>query len=102
MSESRALSLRCPECRAHLKVDAATGEILFHKPAKRPPAAGKDFEKLLAELDEEKSHAEEIFEREVEALRNRDQLLERKFEEALRRAEESPDEEPPKRPFDLD
>ena len=102
MSTSRHLTLRCPECQADLKIDSQTGEVIFHKAAKQPPAEGKDFEKLLQELEEEKSQAEEIFEREVEALKNRDRLLDEKFQEALRHAEESPDEEPPPRPFDLD
>ena len=44
----------------------------------------------------------EIFEREVEAHRDRDRLLEERFEEALRKAEEDPDDGPPPRPFDLD
>jgi hypothetical protein len=102
MAESRSLALRCPECQAHLKVDAETGEVLFHKPTKKVPAEGKDFDELLQALDEEKSQAEEVFEREVEALKNRDRLLEEKFKEALRHAEESPEDEPPPRPFDLD
>ncbi|MDH3255787.1 MAG: hypothetical protein OEM62_12390 [Acidobacteriota bacterium] len=102
MPKARHLTLRCPECQADLKIDAATGEVIFHKAAKRPTAAGKDFEKLLQELKEEKTQAEEIFEREVEALKNRDRLLEEKFQQALRHAEESPDDEPPPRPFDLD
>ena len=102
MATSRHLTLRCPECQADLKIDAETGEVIFHKPAKKAPAEGKDFEKLLQELEEERSNAEEIFEREVEAHKNRDRLLEEKFQEALRRAEESPDDEPPPRPFDLD
>ena len=102
MTKSRHLTLRCPECQADLKLDAETGEVLFHKPARQPPAAGKNFDRLLEELDEEKAQAEEIFEREVEAHKNRDRLLQEKFEEAMRRAEESPDEEPPLRPFDLD
>lgn len=102
MSKSRHLTLRCPECQADLKIDSQTGEVIFHKAATKPPAAGKDFEKLLEELKEEKSQAEEIFEREIEAHKNRDRLLEEKFDEALRRAEESPDDEPPLRPFDLD
>ena len=94
--------LRCPECGAHLVVDAATGEVLFHKRPKGAAAGGKDFDHLLAELKEEKSQAEEIFEREVEALKDRDRLLEERFEEALRQAEDDPDDRPPPRPFDLD
>lgn len=102
MAESKKLTLRCPDCDAHLVVDAATGEVLFHKKAKAPPGGGKDFDMLLEELKEEKSQAEEIFEREVEALKDRDRLLEEKFEQALKQAESEPDDVPPPRPFDLD
>lgn len=102
MAEAKKLTLRCPECEAHLVVDASTGEVLFHKPVKAPAAGGKDFDVLLQELKEEKSHAEEIFEREVEALKDQDRLLEERFEEALRQAEQDPDDGPPPRPFDLD
>lgn len=102
MSDEGKLTLRCPECNADLVVDATTGEILFHKKAKEPLAGGKDFDSLLEGLDDDKSRAEEIFEREKAAMKDRDRLLEEKFEEAMRRAEEEPDEEPPPRPFDLD
>lgn len=102
MSKKDRLSLRCPECSAELVVDAATGEILFHKRAKEAPAGGKDFDALLEGLKHERSRADEIFEREKAALKDRDRLLEEKFQEALRRAEEEPDEGPPRRPFDLD
>ncbi len=100
--DSRRLTLRCPECESHLVVDAATGEVLFHKKIKAPPAGGKDFDDLLQELDEERSQAEDIFEREVAALKDRDRLLEEKFKEAMKRAEEEPDDVPPPRPFDFD
>lgn len=83
-------------------VEASTGEVLFHKKTQDTAAGGKDFDELLEELKEEKSHAEEIFEREVEALKDQDRLLEERFEEALRQAEEDPDDGPPPRPFDLD
>ena len=102
MSETRKLNLRCPDCGSELVVDAATGEILSHRKAKQPLAGGKDFDALLKGLDEDKSRAEDIFEREKAALKDRDRLLEEKFREAMRRAEEEPDEGPPVRPFDLD
>lgn len=101
MAGSDRLTLRCPECNAHLVIDAATGEVLFHKTLEKPPAGGKDFDALLKGLSEEKAQAEQVFEREVAALKDRDRLLEEKFAEALRRAEENPDERPP-RPFDFD
>ena len=102
MAEDGKLHLRCPECSAHLVVDTGTGKILFHKKTKSAPAAGRDFDALLEELEEERSQAEEIFEREVEALKDRDRLLEERFEEAMEQAKKDPDDAPPPRPFDLD
>ncbi|MCP4202594.1 MAG: hypothetical protein GY769_11740 [bacterium] len=102
MTGSRKLTLRCPDCESRLVIDRETGEVLFHKPKKAAPAGGQDFDQLLEKLDEDRVHAEDLFEREVSALKNRDRLLEDKFEEALREARESPEDEPPPRPFDLD
>lgn len=102
MSDSGKLSLRCPDCGSDLVVDASTGEVLSHRRPKQPPAGGKDLDSLLQGLDEEKARAQSVFEREVAAMKDRDRLLEEKFREAMRRAEEEPDEGPPKRPFDFD
>ena len=102
MSETRKLTVRCPECDSDLIIDAATGQILSHRRAKQPVGGGKDFDTLFQSLDEGKARAEDIFAREVAALKDRDRILEEKFREALRRAEEDPDEGPPPRPFDLD
>lgn len=100
--ETRKLTVRCPECSSELVVDAATGEVLGHRKPKQPLAGGKDFDSLLRGLDEEKAHAEDVFQREVAALKDRDRILEEKFREALRRAEEEPSDVRPPRPFDLD
>lgn len=102
MSETRKLTVRCPDCNSDLVIDATTGQVLSHRRAKQPPAGGKDFDALLKGLDEDKERAEDIFQREVAAMKDRDRLLEEKFREAMRRAEEEPDEGPPRRPFDLD
>lgn len=102
MSEKKQWTVRCPGCEATLVIDADTGEILAHRKLKRPPAEGKDMATLLAELDQEKAEAESVFDREMAAMQDRDRLLEEKFRQALKRAEEEPDEEPPLRPIDLD
>lgn len=102
MSETRKLTVKCPDCDSDLVVDASTGAVLSHRKARQPIAGGKDFDSLLKGLDEEKHRAEDIFQREVAAMKDRDRLLEEKFREAMRRAEEEPDEGPPRRPFDLD
>lgn len=98
----KRLHVRCPDCDTELVVDAATGEVVSHRAAKRPLAGGKDFDSLLRGLDEGKARAEALFEQEKAAMKDRQRLLEEKFDEAVKRAEEDPDQGPPKRPFDLD
>jgi len=102
MTEPRNLTLRCPECDAHLVIDSATGEVLAHRPVKKPLAGGNDFDSLLENLDKDKEAAEEVFEREVAAMKDRDRLLEEKFQQALKRAEEDTEDGPYPRPIDLD
>jgi hypothetical protein len=102
VNETRKITVTCPECGSDLSVDAATGEVLSHRVPKRPPAGGKSFDSLLAGLDSDRARAEDTFERARAAERDRDRLLEEKFREAVKRAEEEPDEGPPRRPFDLD
>ncbi len=96
------LTVQCPSCGAQLVIDAATSVIVSHREAKQPPAGGKDFDSLLADLDRNKVQAEETFQHEVAAMKDRDRLLEEKFKQALKRAEEDPEDVPPPRPFDLD
>lgn len=102
MKEAGKLTLRCPDCDSRLVIDRKTGEVLFHEPRTAEPADGRDFDQLLAKIDRDREAAEELFEREVSALEDRDRLLEEKFEEALREAKKSPKDQPPPRPFDLD
>jgi hypothetical protein len=98
----KRLHVRCPECASELEIDAATGEVISHRAPKRPLAGGKDFDSLLRGLDEEKARAEAVFEQEKAAMKDRQRLLEEKFDAALKRAEEEEDTGPPRRPFDLD
>lgn len=103
MTDTRKrLTVRCPDCDTRLVVDAATGEVLSHRKPTAQKAGGKDFDTLLEGLGKDKVEAEAIFERELGALKDRDRLLEEKFREAMKRAEEEPDDEPPLRPWDLD
>lgn len=98
----KPLRLRCPDCGSSLLIDRSTGEVLAHRPPKAPPGGGRDFDSLRRDLDTRKAEAEDLFSRELDAMKDRDRLLEKKFEEAMKRAEEEPDDEPPPRPWDLD
>ncbi len=100
---NQRIDITCPCCQAEVVVDARSGQILSHKEASRLRAGGKDFDSLLAGLDDSKSRAAATFDREMAALEDRDRILDAKFDEALRRAEEDSDEaERPVRPWDLD
>ncbi len=101
VSERDKLAVRCPECGADIAVDAATGTVLHHKKVE-PERREKDFDELFAGLDASKSRAEDVFKQELSAQKDRDRLMEEKFKEAMRRAEEDPDDGPPLRPWDLD
>ena len=92
----------CPDCQADIAIDRATGTVLYHKSAPAQADPEKDFDSLLAGIDESKERANDIFQREVSALKDRDRLMEEKFREAMRRAEEEDDGKPPVRPWDLD
>ncbi len=102
MSNQDKLKTRCPDCGAELVVDRITGEVLFHKAAEEPLAGGKDFDALLQGLGESKARAEELFDRETAAYKDRDRLLDEKFREAVERAKDADDEELPPRPWELD
>ena len=94
-----SLTVQCPDCECELVIDRQTGKVLIHrsKPEELP-----DFDRLLQGLDEQKARADRMFEREKAAHDDRDRILEERFKEALKRAEETPDDEKPIRPFDLD
>ena len=94
-------TLTCPECGGELVVDAATGAVVSHRPAKAAPGPAKSFDSLFADLDAQKAKAEDLFAREKAAYEDRDRLLDEKFKEAMKHAESEPDV-PLKRPFDLD
>ena len=101
MSSAARHPIRCPDCGSELVVDAATGEILSHRAPKAPLAGGHTLDSLFADLDAKKATAEDRFEREKAAHADRERLLEEKFREALKRADETPDEAV-RRPFDDD
>ena len=100
-ARSRRFPVRCPDCGSELVIDAETGELLSHRAPKAPLAGGNTLDSLFADLEAKKASAEDRFEREKAAHADRSRLLEEKFQEALKRAEETPDEAV-RRPFDDD
>jgi ribulose kinase len=91
----------CPCCSAVLKVDAATRAVIAHTPAVKPKTFA-DMEAAAKAMREQDTRRESIFQQSVEAQKHAADLLEKKFQEAVKRAKETPDTGKPIRDFDLD
>ena len=96
-----AFEVTCPCCNALLKVDSQEKAVIAHTPAVKPKTFN-DMEEAARAMREQDSRKESIFRQSVEAQKHASDLLEKKFQEALRKAKESPDTGKPIRDFDLD
>lgn len=84
-----------------LNVDGGNGAVISHiAPVK--PKMFNDLDEAAQAMKEQDSRRESIFRQSVEAQKNAADLLEKKFQEALRKAKETPDTGRPIRDFDLD
>jgi hypothetical protein len=102
MAETRKLTLRCPDCASELVVDAATGEILSHRKAKQPLAAARTSTRSSSGPRGRQEQGRGHLPAKWRALKDRDRIMEEKFREAMKRAEEDPGSGTPQRPFDPD
>lgn len=96
-----AFDVTCPCCNAVLKVDVQERAVIAHTAAVKPKMFN-DIEEAARAMKEQDSRKESIFRQSVEAQKNASGLLEKKFQEALKKAKESPDTGKPIRDFDLD
>lgn len=91
-----ALDINCPCCGALLKVDPETGAVVW---ADKKKAPARDFDDLVRGVQSHKSVLDEKFARSVEQTKHQREILEKKFEEAKKRAAQDPSVRPPN-PFD--
>lgn len=96
-----AFETACPCCGATLKIDPATKAVISHI-AKAVPKTFNDMEAAAKAMREQETRKESLFRQSVEAQKNASDLLEKKFQEAVKRAKETPDTGKPLRDFDLD
>lgn len=96
-----AFEITCPCCNAVLKVDPEIKGVIAHTAAIKPKMFA-DIEEAARAMKEQDSRRDSIFRQSVEAQKNAGDLLEKKFQEAVRKAKESPDTGKPIRDFDLD
>jgi hypothetical protein len=96
-----AFEVSCPDCGAMLKIDPVTRAIIAHKSAPKKKMF-EDFGEAARALRESDERRDSIFAQSVEAQKNNEDVLAKKFAEAVKRAKESPLTERPLRDFDLD
>ena len=92
-------TVTCPCCRATLTLDGELHAIIAHEPPPRQresESLGDAFEKLVSKSAER----EQRFRQGIEAEAQKGRLLDRKFQEGLKKAKDSPD--PPRRPYDYE
>jgi len=92
-----ALDVVCPCCQSLLKVDPETGTVVWADKKKAPP---KDFDDLVGRVRSSKSVLDQKFARSVQQTKHSSEILEKKFEEARKRAEK--DDSRPPHPFEND
>ena len=91
-----ALDVNCPCCGALLKVDPETGAVVW---ADKKAAPARDFDDLVKGVQSQWSRLDEKFARSVQQTKRASEILDKKFEEARRRAEQDPTTKAP-HPFD--
>ena len=96
-----AFEVTCPECGGMLKVDPVTRAIIGHTPAPRKRMF-EDFSDAAKAAREADARRDQIFAQSVDAQKNKDDLMAKKFEEAVKKSKEKPDTGRPLREFDLD
>jgi hypothetical protein len=97
----KTFEVPCPDCGALLKIDAVTHAVISHTPAPRKRTFD-DFESAARAMREQDERKESIFRQAVDAEKNKEDVFDKRFAEALRKAKETPDTGKPLREFDLD
>ena len=98
MADNSRFTIICPCCEAKLAIDAQTGVLISHEEKAKPVAS---FDEMVKGLDKQKQMREQIFAQELSSMKDRDRILEEKFQEAMKRAEKDKDK-PYRNPLDID
>ena len=98
--KAETFQVPCPDCGAMILVDATTGLVISHTSAPRKRMF-EDLETAAKAMREHDERKESIFRQSIDAEKNKEDLFDKKFAEALKKAKDAP-EGKPLREFDLD
>lgn len=100
-AKRQLVEVRCPCCEATLQIDPELKAVISFEEHKKPPAI-EDIVAAVQKMKGEEARRGEVFQKSFEQQQGHQKVLERKFDELLKQAKESPDAPKPKRPFDYD
>ena len=86
---AHTFSVQCPCCQAELVIDAQTRTVLHHAEVPTHPPI-TDLAAEVVRLRAASAEREQVFQRSLEAERTREGRMDRKFDELLRRAKQTP------------
>ncbi len=92
-------TVTCPCCNGRLTIDSALEAVIAHEAPPRP-RSGLGLDDALSSLKGEAARREQRFQQQMRAEQSKGKVLDRKFQEGLKKAKDSPD--PPINPMDLD
>ena len=94
-----AFIVTCPCCNGRLTIDPGLEEVVAHE---APPRArsGLGLDEALSSLKGAAARRDLLFKEQIKAEQKKPQVLQKKFEEGLKKAKDSPD--PPLNPMDMD
>ena len=95
----RSITVECPCCQAKLTIDPELAAVVAHEPPPAKRTVG-DLGAAFDVLNKKSAEREERFRQQMQAESQKGKVLDRKFQEGLKKAKDSPD--PPKRPFDYE
>ena len=98
---SNSIVIACPCCGAKLTVDPEVKAVIHHEVPPKPAGPSKDLGAALAALKGEAEKRRAQFQQASEAEKDKSKVLEKRFQEALKKAKDEPIERPI-RDFDLD
>ena len=98
---SSLIEIECPCCGALLKIDSGTEAVISHREKERPRMV-EDLTAAVQKLKGESARREQVFQKQMAEQKTHQQVLDRKFDELLKQAQEEPIGPPPQKDIDLD
>ena len=100
-SKDSSVTVECPCCGARLTVDTGLGKVVNYEAKASDRTKAPNLDQVDALLREQAARREAIFKQSAQDLGTKSQLLERKFQEGLKKTKDQPVTKP-LRDFDLE